>query len=136
MRLKNSEKGKVPFFPDHFLSEYAVMLLVILVLIILSFFIRAPLEEKADPTTTPLGARSPWYFLFLYQLLKYVPKVVGVFWIPLISIVLLLALPFLDRNPSRRMKDRPIMVILGVIAVIAILILTYLGSRPYELGGQ
>ncbi len=136
MKSRNPEKGKIPFFPDHFLSEYAVMLLVILVLIILSFFIRAPLEEKADPTTTPLGARSPWYFLFLYQLLKYVPKVVGVFWIPLISIVLLLALPFLDRNPSRRMKDRPIMVTLGVIAVIAILILTYLGSRPYELGGQ
>jgi len=135
MRLRNPEGGKIPFFPDHFLSEYAVMLLVVLVLILLSFLIRAPLEEKADPTTTPLGAKSPWYFLFLYQTLKYVPKVVGVFWIPLISIVLLLALPFLDRNPLRKPRERPIMVTAGVLVVLALLILTYLGSRPYELGG-
>src|SRR5512139_1107932 len=125
------EKG-VPFFPDILFKDAVVALLVFLVLVALSYFVGAPLEARADPGDTTYTPRPEWYFLFLFQLLKYFPgqlEVVGVVLIPTVVVLLLFALPFLDRSPRRHFLSRPIVTIVTVVAVLAVGGLTIQAAR-------
>jgi ubiquinol-cytochrome c reductase cytochrome b subunit len=82
------------------------------------------LEPPADPMNTPEHVKSEWYFLFLYQMLKYVPKTLGVL-IPIIGLIILAIWPFLDRGKDtlRARRGRWIMVIVGSIIVIGLTIM-------------
>ena len=87
--------------------------IVLLVIILMSIFLGAELGPKADPTTTTYTPRPEWYFFFLFELLRVVKPPALVFiatiGIPTICLVLLLLLPFIDRNPERapaRAADR------------------------------
>ena len=57
--------------------------------------------DKADPGTTNFIPRPDWYFYFLFYLLRIFkwPEsvILGTVGIPTILIILLLALPFIDR---------------------------------------
>src|SRR5215204_3858052 len=72
-------------------------------------------EEKADPGTTSFIPRPDWYFYFLFYLLRIFKwpdtVVLGTVGIPTIALILLLALPFLDRRQERRLSRRPVAVI-------------------------
>jgi mono/diheme cytochrome c family protein len=70
----------------------------------------APLGLQADPAK-PYEARPEWYFMFLFQLLRYFQgpyEVVGTFVLPLVFFLLLFFWPFLDRNPRRDPRRRPV----------------------------
>ena len=67
---KEKEKG-VFFFPDLLAKDAIVALVIFLILIALAYFLGAPLESRADPGDTNYTPRPEWYFLFLFQLLKY-----------------------------------------------------------------
>jgi mono/diheme cytochrome c family protein len=128
------EKG-VPFFPNILLKDAVAALLVFLVLIGLAYFVGAPLEARADPADTSYTPRPEWYFLFVFQLLKYFPgnlEVIGIFVLPTIAILLLFALPFLDRSPRRHFLNRPVVmgVTLLVLAGVAILTLQSIRESP------
>ena len=97
---KAKEKG-VPFFPDVLFKDAIVVLILFLVLVALAYFLGAQLESRADTADTTYTPRPEWYFLFLFQLLKYFPgqlEVIGVFVIPTLGIILLFILPLLDRS--------------------------------------
>src|SRR3990172_4421187 len=99
---EEKEKG-VPFFPDIIFKDTLAVLLVFLVLVALSYFLGVPTEARANPADSTYTPRPEWYFLFLFQLLKYFPgslEVIGVMVIPTLGILLLLALPFIDRTPQ------------------------------------
>src|SRR4030042_952467 len=66
------EKG-VPFFPNALFKDAIVSLLVFLALVALAALLGAPLEAHADPSDTSYTPRPEWYFMFLFQLLKYFP---------------------------------------------------------------
>jgi ubiquinol-cytochrome c reductase cytochrome b subunit len=122
------------YIPD-ILSDEIVFLEIVLVIllgvIILGVYRGAPLERHADPLNTPLGASAPWYFLWLQGLLKLGdPTLLGVI-VPALFITLLLILPYIDRNPSRRSSDRRGAIYLfGVICVI-FAILTWMGRSGF-----
>ncbi len=123
---KAKEKG-IPFFPDAVFKDAIIALAVFLLLVGLALLIGAPLEEPADPADTTYTPRPEWYFLFLFQLLKYFPgqlEVVGVFVIPTILIILLFALPFLDRKRERHFSKRPIIVGATAFLSVGVLFLT------------
>ena len=125
---KEKERG-VPFFPDIVFKDAVIALAVFLVLIAMAFFLGAPLEERADPSDTSYTPRPEWYFLFLFQLLKYFPgqlEVIGVILIPTLVIALLVSLPFLDRSSKRYFRHRPWVIGATTGLVAAILILTAL----------
>jgi len=137
----DKEKG-VPFFPDILFKDAVVSLAIFLLLIALAHFIGAPLEAPANPADTSYTPRPEWYFLFLFQLLKYFPgklEVVGVVLLPTIAILLLFLLPLLDRSPKRHPADRPIVVGVVVFMVTGILFLSVQSYRevppPMDVAG-
>lgn len=89
---------KVETWPHLVSREMIAALACLLVLFAWSYFIDAPLEEPADPNTTPNPAKAPWYFLGLQELLVYFdPWLAGVVF-PCLIILGLLLLPYLDTN--------------------------------------
>lgn len=93
------EKEKIHTWPYLVRKEFLVAILVIVLLLAWSIFIDAPLEEHSDPNLTPNPAKAPWYFLGLQELLVYFdPWIAGVM-IPLLIIVGLMLIPYLDINP-------------------------------------
>src|SRR4030042_3222522 len=114
---KQKEAG-VPFFPDILFKDAVIALLVFLALITLAALLGAPLEAKADPAGTRYTPRPEWYFLFLFQFLKYFPgklEIIGAFIVPTLLILGLLALPFLDRSPRRHFAGRPLVLVITAI---------------------
>ncbi len=132
---KDKEKG-VPFFPDILFKDAVISLVVFILLIGLAYFIGAPLEAPANPADTAYTPRPEWYFLFLFQLLKYFPgslEVVGVVVIPTIAILMLFMLPFLDSNKLRHFRGRPLVTsitLLGLIGVTFLSIQSYRDTPP------
>lgn len=120
-------KGEIPFFPHHLLREVMVVFGVLVVLAVLVTFFPAPVEEKADPMTTPAHIKPEWYFLASYQVLRLIPnKVLGIL-IQTVALVALLLLPYLDRGPSTRPRDRWPVILLGVLGLGAGIALTLWG---------
>jgi ubiquinol-cytochrome c reductase cytochrome b subunit len=121
-----TKKRLLPFFPNYMLDEFIAWYIMLAVLVILASLFPAGLEAPADPLHTPEHAKPEWYFLFLYQGLKLVPRLVGVL-IPLIGVVVLLLLPVIDRNPHIAPRRRPIAIIIGIVTFIGIIVLTIWG---------
>ncbi|MGR3309271.1 MAG: hypothetical protein ACUZ77_00705 [Candidatus Brocadiales bacterium] len=89
---------KLPVFPHLTFRELIATMVVTLVLMWISMFFDAPLEELANPSKTPNPAKAPWYFVGLQELLVYFdPWIAGVA-IPALIIVGLMAIPFVDRS--------------------------------------
>jgi ubiquinol-cytochrome c reductase cytochrome b subunit len=132
---KAKEKG-VPFFPDIIFKDAVASLIIFLILVVLAYFIGAPVEERANPNDTSYTPRPEWYFLFLFQLLKYFPgnlEVIGAMILPGLFVVLLLILPFIDRSPKRHFLNRPFasFTALAVVAGIgALTVLSVLEAPP------
>jgi menaquinol-cytochrome c reductase cytochrome b/c subunit len=125
------KKGK-PFFPYAVMKDSVMALIVVAVIIIMAVVLGAEQGPKADPTSTTYVPRPEWYFFFLFELLRVIkpPELVPIatIGIPTICMVLLLLLPFYDRGPERRPERRPIAITAGILTIIAMAYLTYLGA--------
>ena len=125
------KKGK-PFFPYAVMKDTAMMLIVALVIVALSVLLGAEQGPKVDPTTTTYTPRPEWYFFFLFELLRVIKPPwavpIATVGLPTVCMVLLLLLPFYDRNAERRPERRPIALTSGILVVIAMAYLTYLGA--------
>jgi len=135
-RYEEKKKKGVPFFPDILFKDAVVSLIVFVVLLALAFFLGAPLEERANPADTSYTPRPEWYFLFLFQLLKYFPgklEVIGAIVLPTIVLLLLFGLPLLDRSRRRHFSARPIVIggtALGMAGIVALTILSVVEAPP------
>ncbi|HEX9680060.1 MAG TPA: c-type cytochrome, partial [Anaerolineales bacterium] len=128
-RYQEQKAHGVPFFPDILFKDALISLGVFLILIALAFLVGAPLEDRADPVDTSYTPRPEWYFLFLFQMLKYFPgqlEVIGVVVLPTLGAILLLALPFLDRSARRHPLARPWVSAGAAVAVVGVVGLTVL----------
>jgi menaquinol-cytochrome c reductase cytochrome b/c subunit len=127
--LKNQGK---PFFPYAVLKDSVMACFVLLVIIAMSLILGAELGPKADPTTTTYTPRPEWYFFFLFELLRVIKPPALVFiatiGVPTICMVLLILLPFIDRNPERNPLRRPIATTAGIATIAAMAYLTVLGA--------
>jgi len=126
------KKGK-PFFPYAVAKDSAMFLIVVIVIAVMSLVLGAEQGPKADPTTTTYTPRPEWYFFFLFELLRVLkpPELtpLATIGIPTFCLVLLLLLPFYDRNPERDPRKRPVATIAGIMTIIAMGYLTYLGAE-------
>ena len=119
------------FYPSFLFKEIVVMMLIfILVAVILALVFPVGLGDPADPTDNLYVPKPEWYFMSLYQLLKFFPgklEVIATAVIPSGGIVILLLLPFLDKSPEKRPRKRLVSMILMVLTVSAIIALTLMG---------
>ena len=108
------EEEGVPFFPNHLLKEVIAVFIILAILLTLAIFLPFKLHDKANPLVTPEGIKPEWYFLWVYQALKYFPpnmlfitgKAVGVILIFIVIVFLQFIWPILDNAPERHPKRR------------------------------
>jgi ubiquinol-cytochrome c reductase cytochrome b subunit len=121
-----------PFYPVHAVKDTIVIALVFAVLFTLAMAVKAPLESMANPSDARYVPRPEWYFLGLFQLLKYFPgklEPIGAIGIPTLVIALLFLLPVLDHRPERDPRARPRVSAVVTLVIVAVSTLTWLGFR-------
>jgi cytochrome b6 len=127
-------KRSMPFFPNFFLRDLVGWLIALAILAGLAAFSPAELGVKADPfASAPVGIKPEWYFMFMFQTLKYLPahilifegEAVGIMGFGLGALFLLLV-PFLDR-PKPGQKPSRLFFWIGIGIIAFILVMTYLG---------
>jgi quinol---cytochrome c reductase cytochrome c subunit, bacillus type len=137
---QEKQKG-VKFWPDIIYKDVVITLALFIVLIILATWIGVAQEPKADPSDSAYIPRPEWYFLFLFQMLKYFPgslEWLGTTIIPIIAVLALFLLPFFDRNPKRYWKSRPWAIGIMTVMALGIVVLTILAAvstPPQEVTG-
>lgn len=118
-------------WPNLLFREILLFLAVVAVVMTLSIFWNAPLEEIANPVHPPNPAKAPWYFLGLQELVSY-----SAFWggvvVPALIVTALAALPYLDRK--RRgvgvwfARERKVAITIFTVCLIAAVVLTVIGT--------
>lgn len=130
LELKNKalrHAGGKPFLPNQLLKEGIAAYLLIGILLTLAILTPFHLGEPANPFETPQKIKPEWYFLPLFQLLKYLPKWMAMA-LPTVIGILVFLLPILDRSPERHPKGRPYAILIGLICLILTLTLGILGK--------
>ena len=151
---KDVERRGKPFFPYAMFHDTVMSFVVVMVIIGLAalWYFTSGEEagdagvlgprytEEADPGTTSFTPRPDWYFYFLFYLLRIFkwPESVflGTVGIPTIALILLIAIPFLDRRRERRLVRRPVAVVAALLVIASMGILTYKGATAEEASGE
>lgn len=121
-----------PFYPDHAIRDTVAVACVFAALLTLSTLVDPALDAIADPTDASYTPRPEWYFLGLFQLLKYFPgrlEIVGAIAIPGLAVCALFLLPFLDRTSERRPRALRRVWMAATVVMMAVTGLTWLGLR-------
>ncbi|HLQ73705.1 MAG TPA: c-type cytochrome [Bacillota bacterium] len=118
------------FWPNFLLKEWLVGSVFLVGFLCLVLAHPSPLEGVADPTTIGYIPLPDWYFLFLYELLKYKYAsaefvILGILVLPGLAFGALLLAPFLDNGPGRRPPKRPIAVAMMILGLASVSWLTY-----------
>lgn len=133
-KLPDSEKKTIPFFPNFAMRELLIWLIVINILAILAVFFPWELGAKADPfSSAPVGIKPEWYFLFMFQVFKFLPgeilflpgELVGVLLFG-IGVLLWTIVPVWDKKTSKGNKNR-LLTYFGIFVIIFIIVFTILG---------
>lgn len=112
---------KKKFYPEQVFKDTVAIFVVFSILFTMAVVLEAPLGRLADPTDTSYTPRPDWYFLFLFQLLKFFEgplEVVGAVILPNIAIVALLLAPFIDRSAPSRVSQRKGAMALALVGAI------------------
>jgi ubiquinol-cytochrome c reductase cytochrome b subunit len=120
--------GSETFYPRQVYMDAVVILGVFLVIATLALTVPFPLTDKANPSDTSFVPVPEWYFLFYYELLKYVHGLlepVATWILPALFVLVLLFWPFIDRNPARHPSSRPVAI--GAGAVFLVVVFSLLG---------
>ncbi len=118
------------FWPNFLLKEWLVGAVFLIGYLVLTMAHPAPLERQADPTDTMYIPVPDWYFLSMYQLLKYSfasgPwNIVGAIIMPGLAIGALMLVPFMDTTKERRPFKRPLPTAFMLLTVAALIYLTW-----------
>lgn len=144
MRGSNNPLGisrktyKIPFSPFFTLKDLIGFLFFFIGLIsVVSFFpyfLGDPDNFSiANPIVTPLHIKPEWYFLFAYAILRSIPNKLGGVIALVISILILIFLPFIKKikmNQGNQFKLFKQLVFWILVRVF--ILLTWIGARPVE----
>lgn len=130
--LRARQGSPYPFYPTQAARDLLVVTIVLLALAALAWRGMPPLEGRADPTDANYIPRPEWYFLSLFQMLKYFPgkwEIVGAMVIPGLAAAFLALLPWIDRGPDRHPSRRRTVVTAVLAGLASVVALTALGWR-------
>ncbi len=126
-RYQEEKEHGVKFYPDIIYKDAIVSFAIFILLVGLALFVGVAKEPAADPSDTNYVPRPEWYFLFLFEMLKFIPpqiEFVGTAIIPGIAVLLLFLLPFIDRRVKRHPRSRPVATLTMSAVVVGMVALT------------
>ena len=134
-RVKSEEEEMVMTFPNLVVKEIIAFQVMVIVLVLISLSVNAPLEWIANPEHTPNPAKAPWYFLGLQELLHYFPPVVGGVVLPTLTVIALIAIPYFKINLKKdgMWKEHPRQTLTGFLSFVGIVSLVLLLFRVYAM---
>lgn len=117
----------IGFFPGQVLKDGYVSTALLIACVILSYAAPAPLSEPANTATVTYVPRPEWFFFFYEQMLMFFPGYAlvafGAVVVPTIFIVVLFAVPWLDRSPQHYSAiSRPFATIIGILVVVIVVL--------------
>jgi len=131
--IPESKVKEVPFFPNFILKDSLGWMIILALIGVLCVFFPWEIGQKANPfAATPIGIKPEWYFTFMFTTLKIVPshvfsiegEVLAIFGF-MIGGILLMLVPFLDRNAAKERRS-PVFSFIGWIVFLYIVVMTAL----------
>jgi menaquinol-cytochrome c reductase cytochrome b/c subunit len=135
-QVQSKQMDKVYTWPHLLLVEFVALLAMGSLLLVVSFFLDAPLGSLANPNEVPAINKAPWYFMGLQELLRYFHPMIAGVTMPGVFLVGLMAAPYVDKNPSARPENRKtanlaftfFMAFWGILVIIG----SFLRGAGYE----
>jgi hypothetical protein len=129
-KVKEETGPQLMSFPHVILREAIAFQILAIILVVLSLFWDAPLEQLANPLLTPNPAKAPWYFLGLQELLHYFPPLVAGVLLPTLVVLGLVVIPYFDVNIEgeplwAQRGRRRLQFYLGIFTVLFVLLVIY-----------
>lgn len=124
MADRNDRSGKRSLYPDYLL-EVGVALLLTVEAILATALLYPPRIGQAIDMAAPYQPKPEWYFLWIYQLLKYFPggyAIFGTVIIPGLILLVFTFMPYIDRGRNGRKKAVYTAVALGALLAVLTLI--------------
>nr|AYW52618.1 cytochrome b [Heterostomus curvipalpis]UDF83780.1 cytochrome b [Heterostomus curvipalpis] len=133
----NSNIDKIPFHPYFSFKDivgFVIMLMFLTLLTLINPYLLGDPDNfiPANPLVTPVHIQPEWYFLFAYAILRSIPNKLGGVIALVLSIAILMILPFYHLSKFRGIQFYPINQIMFWIMVVTVLLLTWIGARPVE----
>nr|QHN59982.1 cytochrome b [Helophilus virgatus] len=133
----NSNLDKIPFHPYFTykdISGFIIMMMLLTMLTLMNPYMLGDPDNfiPANPLVTPIHIQPEWYFLFAYAILRSIPNKLGGVIALVMSIAILMIMPFYNLSKFRGIEFYPINQILFWIMVTIIILLTWIGARPVE----
>nr|YP_010274824.1 cytochrome b [Capila translucida]UJV31507.1 cytochrome b [Capila translucida] len=133
----NSNMDKIPFHPFFTFKDLIGMIILLLLLILLILINPNLLGDPdnfipANPLVTPVHIQPEWYFLFAYAILRSVPNKLGGVIALVMSILILIILPFNFNKKIQGIQFYPMNQMLFWLMTMTVILLTWIGARPVE----
>nr|AMP43831.1 cytochrome b [Xylomya moiwana] len=133
----NSNIDKIPFHPYFSYKDivgFIVMLMIFTLLTLINPYLLGDPDNfiPANPLVTPVHIQPEWYFLFAYAILRSIPNKLGGVIALVLSIAILMILPFYHLSKFRGIQFYPINQVLFWIMTTTVILLTWIGARPVE----
>nr|YP_010868529.1 cytochrome b [Calinaga buddha]WGU20180.1 cytochrome b [Calinaga buddha] len=133
----NSNLDKVPFHPFFTFKDLIGFIILIMLLTLLSLSNPYLLGDPdnfipANPLVTPIHIQPEWYFLFPYAILRSIPNKLGGVITLIMSILILIILPFTFNKKIQGIQFYPLNQMLFWFMIMTIFLLTWIGARPVE----
>nr|UJG45129.1 cytochrome b [Tachinidae sp.] len=133
----NSNIDKIPFHPYFTYKDivgFIIMTMMLILLVIINPYLLGDPDNfiPANPLVTPIHIQPEWYFLFAYAILRSIPNKLGGVIALVLSIAILMILPFYHMNKFQGIQFYPINQILFWMMVSTVILLTWIGARPVE----
>ncbi len=125
---KRAKRVREPFYPKQVLMDALAFLITFFILLILAWKVKTPLADPADPSDVGFQPVPEWFFLFYYELLKYLHspwEIFGTVVLPLLFFLLLFFLPFIDRSSRRDLLSRKGVLVCGFLFLL--MVFSFLG---------
>lgn len=113
---------KKDFYPDYLIEILLVIFLIIELIVTLALLYPPAIGRQID-FSTPFSPKPEWYFLWLYQLIRYFPGkqiIIGTTVIPLTAVLVLILVPFIDKGKRGRLK----VLIAGILLLLSFMLFT------------
>nr|YP_009131032.1 cytochrome b [Eutelia adulatricoides]AHV78115.1 cytochrome b [Eutelia adulatricoides] len=133
----NSNLDKIPFHPFFTFKDLIGFIILLFILTILTLTNPYLLGDPdnfmpANPLVTPAHIQPEWYFLFAYAILRSIPNKLGGVIALVMSILILIILPFTFNKKIQGIQFYPLNQIFFWIMVVTVILLTWIGARPVE----